>query len=274
MKKGVTPAHANQDFALGKHMTIEYYDCDPAILTDADRMEKLFTDAAVQSGATVLGSNFHAFEPQGVSGFIIIAESHFSVHAWPEHDYAAVDIFTCGDSIDFEKAVNFLSAGMDAESVIISSVMNRGIISNNGVERLVPVFEDRTHIYALSWEKRFDSTQAWGLLASIDIYDSDPVLIRDEKYIRKFVTRLCQYLGMKSFGDCVVVNFGEDERVSGFSMTQFIETSLISGHFANQSNTVYLDIFSCKFFDPRNAAELAFSYFKGAHYRLQVALRH
>ncbi|MCP3968391.1 MAG: adenosylmethionine decarboxylase [Lentisphaerae bacterium] len=254
-------------------MTVEYYDCDAEILADSKGMENIFIEAAKASGATVLGTNFHAFEPQGVSGFVVIAESHFSVHAWPEHDYAAVDIFTCGDTIDFENAVDTLREGMKAGNVVISGVMNRGIISNNGIERMVPVYEDRTHMYALSWEKRFEDTNAWGLLSSVDIYNCDPEIIRNADKIKEFVKELCKRVKMNRYGDCEVVHFGEDERVAGFSMTQLIETSLISGHFANESNTTYLDVFSCKFYDPREVAEFAISFFEGAHYRLQVALR-
>ncbi len=260
-------------FALGRHLTFEFYDCDPDILADSSRVEKIFVNAAKESGATVLGSSFHAFEPQGVSGFVVIAESHFSVHAWPEHDYAAVDIFTCGESIDFKKAIDALKRDLESDEVVVSADMNRGIVSNNGFEKMVPVVEDRTHIYTMSWKKKFERSKAWGLLSSVDIYHCAPDIIRDEKKVRQFVLELCERIDMKRFGECVVVDFGEDERVSGFSMTQLIETSLISGHFANQSNTAYLDIFSCKFYDPREAAEFAVQFFAGEHYRMQVALR-
>ena len=78
---------------------------------------------------------------------------------------------------------------------------------------------------------------------------------------------------MKRFGECVVVDFGEDPRVSGFSMTQLIETSLISGHFANQSNAVYLDVFSCKYYNPHTVAEFAKEFFKAKDYALNYTLR-
>jgi len=78
---------------------------------------------------------------------------------------------------------------------------------------------------------------------------------------------------MKRFGECQIVHFGKDKKVEGFSMTQLIETSLISGHFANASNTVYLDVFSCKFYEPREIAEFATSFFKGRNYKMQIALR-
>lgn len=263
----------NEDYALGKHLTIEFYDCDSRLLADPSYMEQVFVDAAKKSGATVIKAEFHHFEPQGVSGIVIIAESHFSVHAWPEHDYAAVDIFTCGENINFDTAIETLKQSLKSENAIVSSSMNRGVLSNNGLERVVPICEDRTHVYSMSWENRFKNSHAWGLLASIDIYSCNPDTIRDAAKIKQFVHELCVKIDMKRYENCVVVNFGEDERVAGFSMTQLIETSLISGHFANCSNTAYLDIFSCKFFEPRDVAEFAIAFFEAAHYRLQVALR-
>lgn len=260
-------------FALGRHLTIEFYDCNPKIIADQKKVQEIFIKAAQISGATVLNSSFHEFEPQGVSGFLLIAESHFSVHAWPEHDYAAVDIFTCGDSIDFQKAINSLKTSLEAEETIISTDMNRGIISNNGVERMIPVCEDRTHFYTLSWKKKYERSQAWGILTSVDVYDCNADIIRTAAEIRRFVKELCIRIDMKRHGKCVITDFGEDERVKGFSVTQLIETSLISGHFANISNTAYLDIFSCKFYEPRSVAEFAISFFKGTHYKMQVALR-
>ena len=89
----------------------------------------------------------------------------------------------------------------------------------------------------------------WGIASSIDIYDCNPDTIRDAEKIKQFVAELCDLIGMKRFGETQVVHFGEEERVAGFSMVQLIETSLISGHFANLTNTVYLDVFSCKPYD-------------------------
>ena len=114
--------------ALGRQLTIEYYGCDPRILADAARMEKIFLAAAKKSHATVIESCFHAFEPQGVSGVVIISESHFAVHAWPEHDYAAVDIFTCGDTIDFQTAETTLRRGLDSKRHVIVGDFDRGLI--------------------------------------------------------------------------------------------------------------------------------------------------
>lgn len=260
-------------FALGRHMTVEFYDCEPETLADSEKVKKAFLKAAKDSNATVLDYSFHVFEPQGVSGVVIIAESHFAVHAWPEHDYAAVDLFTCSEDINLKKAIESLKKSLNAEETIVSGDMHRGIVSNNGIERMVPVCEDRTHIHTLSWRKKFEVSKAWGLLTSVDIYNCNPETIRDADEIKRFVLELCDKIEMKRFGDCVVVDFGQEQRVSGFSMTQLIETSLISGHFANESNTAYIDVFSCKFYEPRDVAEYAVSFFKGSNYKMQVALR-
>lgn len=113
----------------------------------------------------------------------------------------------------------------------------------------------------------------WGIASSIDIYDCDPELIRDADVIREFVVDLCNLIEMKRFGETQVVHFGEDERVAGFSMVQLIETSLISAHFANQTNAVYLDVFSCKPYDPEVVRDFAQGYFCGSRSVLQVNLR-
>ena len=122
-------------------------------------------------------------------------------------------------------------------------------------------------------QREFAAISAWGMLTSLDIHGCAPELIRNADEIKRFVAELCDLIQMKRFGDTVVVDFGEDPRVAGFSMTQLIETSLISAHFANQSNTIYLDIFSCKYYDPNVAAEFAKSFFKGKDYHIHVALR-
>ncbi len=106
---------------LGRQVAIEYAQCSKAILQDAGKIEKAMTDAAKKSGATVVNSSFHCFEPHGVSGVVIIAQSHFTVHAWPEYRYAAVDIFTCGDTIDISLAINEMAASFESGYHMISS---------------------------------------------------------------------------------------------------------------------------------------------------------
>jgi S-adenosylmethionine/arginine decarboxylase-like enzyme len=113
----------------------------------------------------------------------------------------------------------------------------------------------------------------WGLLTSLDIYGCNPEIIRDEDQIRRYVTELCHLIGMKRFGECRVAHFGEDERVSGYSMVQLIETSLISGHFADLTNAAYIDIFSCKPYDPEEVARFSKDFFQGEDVNIHVTRR-
>ena len=123
-------------------------------------------------------------------------------------------------------------------------------------------------------KQEFEENQCWGLAASVDLHACNPQTIRNAGKIKSFVKQLCERIGMKRFGECQVVNFGEDERVAGFSMTQLIETSLISGHFANLTNNVYLDVFSCKFFDPKRAEDFCKAFLKGNKSKLRHFLRY
>lgn len=115
--------------------------------------------------------------------------------------------------------------------------------------------------------------EVWGVASSFDIYDCNPQTIRDAEKIKQFVIELCDLIDMKRFQDTLVVNFGEDERVAGYSMVQLIETSLISAHFANLTNTTYLDVFSCKPYDPDIVADFAKKFFGGSEIITHVNLR-
>ena len=92
---------------LGRHILVEYYNCDFNVLNDVELIETAMRDGATEAGATVIESVFHKFTPHGVSGVVVISESHLAIHTWPEYGYAAVDLFTCGEDVDlwiaFEK---------------------------------------------------------------------------------------------------------------------------------------------------------------------------
>lgn len=96
------------------HLLAEYRGCRPTLLDDLDAVEALMREAAVHAGATVIDALFHRFSPHGVSGVIVIAESHISIHTWPEHGYAAVDFFTCGDARPAD-AARFLAEALGAD---------------------------------------------------------------------------------------------------------------------------------------------------------------
>jgi S-adenosylmethionine decarboxylase len=111
---------------LGRHILAEIYGCDSDILNDREMIEKIFVDAALESGAEVREVAFHKFSPQGVSGVVVISESHLAIHTWPELGYAAVDVFTCGDRVNPWDACNYITEKFKADHVTASEV-KRGI---------------------------------------------------------------------------------------------------------------------------------------------------
>jgi len=113
--------------ALGRHLLIELQDCDKEVLNDLGFLRDAMLAAAIDCGATVLGESFHHFSPQGVSGVVVIAESHLSIHTWPEYGYAAVDIFTCGTSVESEKAAATLIEKLGAKSHSLMEIQ-RGLL--------------------------------------------------------------------------------------------------------------------------------------------------
>jgi hypothetical protein len=115
--------------------------------------------------------------------------------------------------------------------------------------------------------------RAWGLALAVDLGGCNPALIRDAGHIARFAAGLCDHIGMRRFGETTVVRFGDDPRVSGYSMAQLIETSLVSGHFADATNAAYLDIFSCKPYAPRAAAAFCQAAFEATTARLSLTVR-
>ncbi len=113
--------------ALGKHLLLELKDCNREVLNDLSFLKGALVTAATESGATVLGESFHPFNPQGVSGVVIIAESHLSIHTWPEYGYAAADIFTCGTTVEPEKAVEVLIEKLGAKNHSVMEIQ-RGLL--------------------------------------------------------------------------------------------------------------------------------------------------
>ena len=103
---------------LARHFIAELYDCNNEILNSVSAVERVLLAAAKAANATIVGYSFHEFSPHGVSGVVIIAESHMSIHTWPEFGYAAVDIFTCGDLTDNDAAINTIRDGLEAGNLI------------------------------------------------------------------------------------------------------------------------------------------------------------
>lgn len=112
---------------LGNHLLIELYNCNTSSINNVVKIEELLLEAVKISGATALNSTFHKFSPHGVSGVVVISESHFSIHTWPEYGYCALDIFTCGTEIKSEKTLDFLKEELGAGSISVTEV-KRGIL--------------------------------------------------------------------------------------------------------------------------------------------------
>ena len=129
---------------LGKHILAEYFECKCDFLHSETRIRNLMLEAASRSGATIIGNIFHRFNPQGVTGVVVIAESHFSIHTWPEIKYASLDLFTCGDRVDpwlaFEYIKKKLQPGKWSSKEII-----RGNMESCLTENRVLNHENRVH---------------------------------------------------------------------------------------------------------------------------------
>ena len=102
-------------------------ECDAALLDDVALVKQVLLAAAEEAGATIVGEVFHKFSPVGVTGIVCIAESHISIHTWPEHAYAAVDIFTCGENLKPMEAAHFIAEGLLAQHCNVMEV-KRGVV--------------------------------------------------------------------------------------------------------------------------------------------------
>jgi S-adenosylmethionine decarboxylase len=129
---GTNPKRREGDLnALGKHLLLELKECNREVLDDLSFLQGVLVSAAEKAGATVLENYFHQFAPQGVSGAVLIAESHLSLHTWPEYGYAAVDIFTCGTTVDTEVAAELLIQKLESKDPSIMEI-KRGVLATAG----------------------------------------------------------------------------------------------------------------------------------------------
>ena len=108
--------------SLGTHLLLDLKECNAELLDDVDYIREVVLDAAREAGATVVGETFHKFRPIGVTGIVAIAESHISIHTWPEHSYAAADIFTCGESLLPIRAADLIVEKLECAEFSISDV--------------------------------------------------------------------------------------------------------------------------------------------------------
>ena len=117
-------------------MLVELKDCHPALLDDVEKIQEIFVSAARKAKATIVKEVFHRFSPYGVSGVVVIAESHLSIHTWPEYRYASVDVFTCNSLLDSNYIVDYIIEEMQCKNPSILD-MNRGTFTKVEKEALV-----------------------------------------------------------------------------------------------------------------------------------------
>ena len=133
---------------LGTHLLLDLNECDAALLDDAAVVRHALLAAADEAGATVVGEVFHKFSPVGVTGILSIAESHISVHTWPEYAYAAVDIFTCGAAFKPYAAANLIVQALRCNRHCITEIKRGAAI--DAPARLAPVGSARTAAHTAS----------------------------------------------------------------------------------------------------------------------------
>ena len=117
---------------LGCHLLLELKDCNPELLNDLTYIRRTMIETAENVGATSVGEAFHHFSPQGVTGILAIAESHISIHTWPEYGYAAADIFSCGTSFQPREAANLLAVALECGAPDIKEIQ-RGLAVQEAV---------------------------------------------------------------------------------------------------------------------------------------------
>jgi len=130
-------------YALGTHLLVELKECNPETLKSLEKIRSAMISAAKEAKATIMDISFREFNPFGISGIVVIAESHLTIHTWPEYGYAAVDIFTCGDIIKTEKASSYLIKQLECKNPSFVE-MKRGILSHENVQLPHKVSSDST----------------------------------------------------------------------------------------------------------------------------------
>ena len=118
--------------ALSQHTLLEFYGCDPACLKRSRKVKKLLCESVLSGGGTIVKALFHNFSPHGVSGVVVITESHVTIHTWPEHGYTAVDIFSCSEKLDHKLIRDHLKRALCSHHVVKRGFL-RGVLPTAGL---------------------------------------------------------------------------------------------------------------------------------------------
>ncbi len=255
----------NERFALGRHITVELTGCDPIRIADPEAVEKALLGAAEHAGAHIIESSFHRFEPQGVSGFVIISESHFSIHTWPEYNYAALDVFTCGETIAPYAGVDFLKKELCAREAIVSADMWRGTVFKRENDGTIQSSMDNSR-QSNDLHTLFLAGNAAAISSSLDFAGCR---IR-EGTLRKAAEALAELIGMDKSAEAPV-----EKRFDNGDQTCAIETGTASIRLRSDKakHAVFVELFSKEYTDPRLCAEKALECLGAKSYKIHPALR-
>lgn len=167
------------DSALGRHLLLDLHGCPAPLLDDIHALEVHLSQAARNAGATVINTTFHRFSPFGVSGVVVIQESHLSIHTWPEHGFAAIDIFTCGPGVNPHLAAAYLQKALRAVRTNIQNIPRGQIAHPPGPRTPIPAahtrnlwFTEKTDNLALSLRHAGVVYQAQSPFQKIEILDT------------------------------------------------------------------------------------------------------
>jgi len=126
---------------IGYHYIVEASNCDPRTIEDATRLREILVAAAKTAQMDVKVTHFFKFTPRGVSGIVIVSASHISIHTWPEERYAAIDVYTCGDDSQPEKAIEYILGEIGAEHAHITEI-KRGVKDNGEFTHTILTWEE------------------------------------------------------------------------------------------------------------------------------------
>jgi S-adenosylmethionine/arginine decarboxylase-like enzyme len=168
----------------------------------------------------------------------------------------------------FKMHSQFLSLKSLGKKILVGKGFNSSHINN-----VLSIRNQLKNNITLLSKQNYSPVNTWGVLCSIDCHNCNPDIIRSAECLNLYVKELCKLIDMKTFGDCHIQHFGQEKKVEGYSLFQFIETSCISGHFANETNRAYIDCFSCKEYDTEKFANFTKNFFSANKYNLNVLKR-
>lgn len=254
--------------ALGRQIIIEMYNADIKALSSAEIVKDIFLEAAKESRSTVLWSYFHPFEPQGVSGVVVIAESHFTIHTWPEHRYAAIDIFVCSEDVLVSKAIEVFKTRFKTNDIIITGELNRGLLStDNSLEIPAPMSISQPELYTMSLYNKFVDTNSSAISITINLHEVSKDI--DTDLLLAYIDKINQEYNFNLSKDFTTVKKDGDI----LSYYSACDTASLNFHFNDENDSVFIDVYSEKFIEPRKISESSLYFFGAKNYSYEFFFR-